>query len=1130
MTNKIGIEVDGQIDTSAIESGLNSLGQKIAAANRVQFQPFNRTTVADVERVVRSFEQLRKINGDLNKRMKATGQGNAGLLEVDWAKLYPDEHSRARQMRKAFEYTTGRPLSPSPTQGAAQSEPSEPPAASSSRRPERPPGGPTWGGVAGQVAQSGLRAAGPAGGVAANAVGTGMASGVGAGLMGLMGGMLALGVGKIVGSIADKIEQAEANNVALDRLKRTLGDVNVSFDALKSVVHSGADNLKITYDEAGKLATQFTKLGNVKGDQYGTLADELGVGVGMSRAYGLDPSQGVGVMGQMRGVGVTQNTQDSRRFALLIGETIGRSGAFAKADEVMEAIAGYATSQTRQNMSAANTDGYAGTYSALVGSGVPGLDPSGAGALLARVNSSLSAGGAHGEASQFFTGRIGAGMGLNPYQTRMLREQGAFATADDAFGDKSVYARYKGLKPGDARPTGNGTLLQGTLDKLRKQYGEGSDELADATANHLGVGINQAMGLLSIKPNEMGEMNKYAGDLTKLSGSGIGNLSKALYGSKADRQGLSESLLRREDVSSEHKSKLRTAMAGGDEGKQKEVLARLTAQYDQERTMGSDIRDSKAALDNIKTNLADKLVPAVEAMRAAMVYMAGDKGKKSEREIMQEVVKLESRDRVSAIKGDFATKKDDARGEVIGFGNLIDAQRADFQRTSKNLSPEAKAARQEYLTALENEQRERMTTLRDRIQKLSEDEAKAIAAENEERDKRIKAIKSGLAGTVADGGGGVAGKVVPASLAGTGAAGGGVGLPPQGGGGAGGAPASSGGGSGSAGAQPTLGAAPSAVGGGGGGGQSSASAPSGAAAPSGASTGGGSAAQGASSAAAGGDVPKNKQAAVDQSMKFFMEKGWSKEQAAGITANLVAESGMRTGAVGDSGRAYGVAQWHPDRQREFAKWSGKDIREATLQEQLGFVHYEKTQGRERAAGDRLKNASTAQQAGSVVSQYYERPADRYGEASKRANMAAKIAANYKEPKQQAGEAPKPAQNPERDAALPPAVAAATAPAKEKAPSPKDGATAAKEPGKSTGAGSALAPSAGEGSLPSERGSGAVMPDDEMNIARKTAEQLHRIQDGKLTVEVLNGQTKKPMAPPQDIAVKVDRARPSSLNR
>lgn len=122
-------------------------------------------------------------------------------------------------------------------------------------------------------------------------------------------------------------------------------------------------------------------------------------------------------------------------------------------------------------------------------------------------------------------------------------------------------------------------------------------------------------------------------------------------------------------------------------------------------------------------------------------------------------------------------------------------------------------------------------------------------------------------------------------------------------------------------------------------------------------------------------------------VEFFQSRGWSKEQAAGIVANLQAESGMRPDAVGDSGNAYGVAQWHPDRQRNFKNWSGKDIRSSTLEEQLAFVHHELTAGLERAAGDRLKQAKSAGEAGDIVSRYYERPKDADGEASRRALAA-----------------------------------------------------------------------------------------------------------------------------------------------
>ena len=137
---------------------------------------------------------------------------------------------------------------------------------------------------------------------------------------------------------------------------------------------------------------------------------------------------------------------------------------------------------------------------------------------------------------------------------------------------------------------------------------------------------------------------------------------------------------------------------------------------------------------------------------------------------------------------------------------------------------------------------------------------------------------------------------------------------------------------------------------------------------------GGGASSGVAVGASGGSA---------DAMNYFMRMGWSREQAAGIVANLNAESNLNSGAVGDGGRAYGVAQWHPDRQAAFKRWLGKDIRNSTLQEQLAFVHYEMTRGNEQAAGRNLKGAKSAREAGAIVSSQYERPADRLGEMAKR---------------------------------------------------------------------------------------------------------------------------------------------------
>lgn len=112
-------------------------------------------------------------------------------------------------------------------------------------------------------------------------------------------------------------------------------------------------------------------------------------------------------------------------------------------------------------------------------------------------------------------------------------------------------------------------------------------------------------------------------------------------------------------------------------------------------------------------------------------------------------------------------------------------------------------------------------------------------------------------------------------------------------------------------------------------------------------------------------------------VKFFISKGWTPEQAAGIVGNLQAESGanLKIDAVGDGGKAYGVAQWHPDRQRKFAEVMNREITRASLEEQLAFVDWELKNSQNVApwyAGDKLKAAKTAEEAAWIVDQFYER--------------------------------------------------------------------------------------------------------------------------------------------------------------
>lgn len=139
--------------------------------------------------------------------------------------------------------------------------------------------------------------------------------------------------------------------------------------------------------------------------------------------------------------------------------------------------------------------------------------------------------------------------------------------------------------------------------------------------------------------------------------------------------------------------------------------------------------------------------------------------------------------------------------------------------------------------------------------------------------------------------------------------------------------------------------------------------------------------------------------AVGATVDFFMKKGWSQEQAEGIAANLEQESGFKHDLPGDGGKAYGIAQWHKDRQDDFSKQYGKDIRKSTGAEQLEFINYELTSGKERPAGKSLRTATSSYDAASIVSREYERPGKTEDVKAREADNRGQKAAGYTDNRQ-----------------------------------------------------------------------------------------------------------------------------------
>lgn len=112
-----------------------------------------------------------------------------------------------------------------------------------------------------------------------------------------------------------------------------------------------------------------------------------------------------------------------------------------------------------------------------------------------------------------------------------------------------------------------------------------------------------------------------------------------------------------------------------------------------------------------------------------------------------------------------------------------------------------------------------------------------------------------------------------------------------------------------------------------------------------------------------------------QYMNYFMsELGLTKSQAAGLVANLKAESNLRhDGPRGDGGKAWGLAQWHGPRRKKFEEVFGKPFSQATEADQKAFIVWE-MRNTYKGAYNKLKNASTATEAASIVDQHYEQSA------------------------------------------------------------------------------------------------------------------------------------------------------------
>lgn len=130
---------------------------------------------------------------------------------------------------------------------------------------------------------------------------------------------------------------------------------------------------------------------------------------------------------------------------------------------------------------------------------------------------------------------------------------------------------------------------------------------------------------------------------------------------------------------------------------------------------------------------------------------------------------------------------------------------------------------------------------------------------------------------------------------------------------------------------------------------------------------------------------------AEYAYKFYLNKGYSPQASASIVGNLIRESGLNPSAVGDSGKAFGLAQWHPDRQAKAKGLYGEKWKD--FDNQLEFVHWE-LNNTEKSAGDALKKTKSVWEAGRVFTNSYERPKLKFDQDETRQTHVADVYRNY----------------------------------------------------------------------------------------------------------------------------------------
>jgi hypothetical protein len=655
---RIGVGANvGGVDAAIqkITQSMNKLGAAVSANQKLRFEPTDVKLMArDLSLINKQFQQTLALSAQLRSALKATGQTGSHLSQIDFSKLSADPRVAQRMRDRAFLHSVrGTALDPTAYNEVDSNGNIVPPA--------HPGGGGAGGGSGGSGGSGGGGgrrpgnggsggAGGGAGGTGGgswwsrrpnNGWGTATALAVGNGIGGTAGNMITAGMGggglpgmglALLTSVIGKgmewagqgMDQGKARNLDLDALKRSLGDLGVSFGDLSDQSWKFAHGLGIVNGEFVKLEAQANA---ASGGAYRTpeeLARATRSGADLARAYGLDPSQGVGFVSGMQRIDSHQNNKE---LATQLAEAIVNAQGKATPGEVMQAMQSFASAQNQFNAVNPNLNVFGNAFGSMLTGDMTADHASG---ILGQANSSMQRMGGTEASKNFLLQQFG----LDPIRAQLRSEGGLFANGLDNQ-DVSTFMHRRGIGNWDDQSKGPaGSNLAVTMQGLDRAYAGrgqyGYEMELDAVKNMFGLkSLGDAASLANASTsdhNGIAMVLKNAGvnlsDVREGGLQAISGISKAGDFDSLDKMYRS-SIRGRPDMRPEDIAAMDKAEGSNNFQQFQNELVRVLSGKGQEDTQATIQRNIDTTLTDIKTVVAGPLLTAVQGIEQDFIKVLG---------------------------------------------------------------------------------------------------------------------------------------------------------------------------------------------------------------------------------------------------------------------------------------------------------------------------------------------------------------------------------------------------------------------------------------------------------------------------------------------------------------------------